>query len=279
MKKSYKYLSRFATAFAVLAVLGMVMRTAALFGAYDSDIGYYKSGALLPLLFNALALPAFIGVVALFVFLPKSTCEGLRPSGASLYVRIASVFALLTSAVPVFYVFLGMMGDTGFYSISSSGTGTVIDAFTLIFGVLSVIYFALVFSGKTENGEGHVYFGYAVILFVLMILAKTYFDFNTTMNSPNKLLLQLTLMSVMLYFLFELRFSLGNAAPRAYSAVSLVSFGLSAVCSVPAIIAFFSGIFTREEYLVYHIAALGFCVYIAARFVSFCVETKKTEKI
>ncbi|MBE6538089.1 MAG: hypothetical protein E7671_01315 [Ruminococcaceae bacterium] len=279
MERSYKYLSRYAAAFAVLAIVGIVLRTLALYTVYDSEIGYYRSGALLPMLFNAMIIPTIIGVISMLFFLPRSAEKKLALSAGTLSLRIAAAFALVTSAVPAFYVFLGMMGDTVLYSVPTVGTGAVIDAFTMIFGVLSVIYFALVIAKKTDRGEGHVYFGYAVILFILMILAKTYFDFNTTMNSPNKLLLQITLMSVMLYFLLELRFSLGNAAPRAYSAVSLVSFCLTAVCSVPGIIAYFAGIFIKEEYLVYHIAVLGFGIYIAVRFVSFCIESKKTEKI
>ena len=127
--------------------------------------------------------------------------------------------------------------------------------------------------GKTKDDK-HVYFGYAVILFVLMVLAKSYFDFYTTMNSPNKLLIQITLMTVMVYMLYELRFSLDNAAPRGYAFISLASFYFSAVSAVPGIAAFLAGKLNKTEYLLSDLLALGFSVYIGTRFAAYIAAQK-----
>lgn len=47
-----------------------------------------------------------------------------------------------------------------------------------------------------------------------MALATIYFDFSHAMNDPNKVILQLALMAVMVFFLQELRLLLGRAQPR-----------------------------------------------------------------
>ena len=276
MRKNYKFLYFISAAFALLAVVGVVLRTAALFTVYDSDIGYYQTSAVLPDIFHIVCIAAVAFAALSILFLPeKAAFDYAPPSSMPSFVRGGAAFAIVASSAYVGYVCLGLLGDRAIYTSVTTGAGTIVEKFAAILGFASIIYFALVLAGKAEEGEKHVYFGYCVILFVLMILAKTYFDFYTTMNSPNKLLLQISFMSIMLYMLYELRFPIGSGSPRGYWAISLAAFYLTAVCSIPGIIAFFAGIFTKNEYFVCHFLSLGFCAYIGARLLSFIRAQKK----
>ncbi len=275
MKRSFKNLYIISILFAVISALAAVIRIAALSVSYDSLIGYYKTGAVLPLSFHLISAAVPFAAMLTMLFLPKkSEFQYQKPKTGSAYVCAGSVFSIVTVCAYLGYISLGILGDRKIYTSNTTGVGEIVEKVALFLGIASVIYFLLVFLRKTEKGENHTFFGYGVILFVLMVLAKTYFDFFTTMNSPNKLLLQITFMSVMIYMLFELRFSLGNAAPGGYAAAALTSFYFCLVCSVPGIAAFFSGIFTKNEYFVCHFLCLGFGVYIGARFISFILSQK-----
>ena len=277
MNRSIKNLEKYAIAFLILTLVGVVCRCISLFEFYDSDIGYYKTAALLPKVFHLLSVLSVVFALFSVLFLPKPTADlYITPKSDSLGARIAAVFPMAGVLSFLVYSFISASGEStsDFGTVVTNKAGEIVSVLVLVFGVLAVMYFILVCLGKTTKGDVHVLFGYAVILFVLMVLANSYFDFHTTMNSPNKLLSQTTLMSLMLYMLFELRFSLGNAAPRGYAAFSLSAFYLTAVNSIPGIIAFSAGILYKPEYLMSDLLTLTFSVYVAVRFTMYIKSQK-----
>ncbi len=277
MKNVRKNLIAYSVPAGVLTLVGMILRSASLIMCYDRDIGYYVRSAFLPDAFHAVCVIAALLALSAFFLLPKGDIYE-RKLNTTLASRLGAVFALCGTAVYMMLSLIGKTGDSIIYSSSASGTGSFIEALSVIFAFLAIIYFAVVIAGKGDKGEAPVYFGYGVILFVLMVLAKTYFDFFTTMNSPNKLLLQISFMSIMLYMLFELRFGIEKAMPKGYIASALAAVFFTFVTSVPGIIMYFLGIFTRKDYLACHFAVLGFCVYIVVRFASYAMALSKTEK-
>lgn len=279
MNRSIRNLKKYAIAFLILTLVGVVSRCISLFGFYDSDIGYYKTAALLPKAFHLLSVLSVVFSATVVLFLPKPTGDiYITPKSDSLGVRIASVFPMAGVLSFLVYSFISESAEStsNLGAVATNKAGEIVSVLILVFGVLAAMYFILVCSGKTAKGDGHVLFGYAVILFVLMVLANSYFDFNTTMNSPNKLLSQTTLMSLMLYMLFELRFSLGNASPRGYAALSLSAFYLTTVNSIPGIIAFSAGILFKPEYLMSDLLTLTFSVYVAVRFAMYIKSQKNS---
>ncbi|MBQ8207869.1 MAG: hypothetical protein IJZ89_03945 [Clostridia bacterium] len=277
MRRSIKILKIYSVVFAVLTVLAIVLRCLSLFNFYDSDIGYYRTEAILPDIFHLISvLVPILAFSLLFLMERPIIWRYQHPKPEYAAVRAGAVFGIAAIASYVIYDLIALSGEfrNVIGSIQSTKAGEIVCLLALLFGLLGIVYFALILAGKTSKGDKHVLFGYAVILFVLMVLANTYFDFYTTMNSPNKLLTQVTLMSVMLYFLYELRFSLGNEAPRSYAAVSLAALYFTSVSSVPGIIAFFAGVLTKTEYLLCDFVALGFAFYICSRLVSYIVSQK-----
>lgn len=272
MNRSVRVLKRYAVLFALFTAAGVTLRCISLFKFYDASIGYYVKGAILPMAFHILSVVTVAMAALLIAFLRKKnedqfifreTAKGCIPVGAA--------FGAAGVASYVIYALISLSGEKQpvIGSVQTNKVGEIVSIMSLVFGVLAVIYFVLVLVGKTSGGDKHVIFGYAVILFVLMVLAKTYFDFNTTMNSPNKLLVQVTLMLFMLYFLYEFRFSLGNSAPGMYAAASFAAFYYASVCAIPGIIGFFAGVLRKPEYLICDFLALGLAFYIGSRIAAF----------
>lgn len=261
----------------VLAIAGIALRTYALFNCFDKDIGYYVTDATMPDMFHILCVGVCVLALAFVFILPGTKkCEYANRLSVGIFGKIGSVFALAGTATYALYSLLSLSGEMpiAFGPVAKSFVVSAVSLFVMIFGVLSVIYFLLVFSGKTVKGDNHVIFGYCVILFLLMILAKSYFDFYTTMNSPNKLLTQTTLMLFMLYMLCELRFSLSISVPRLYSGLSLAAIYFTLVSSVPGIIAFCAGVLSKVEYLLCDFVLLTYAVYACARFAEFALAQK-----
>lgn len=270
MKKNARIFVIYAVVFAVIAVVGVGLRCFALAKSYDIDIGYYQTGALLPDVFHGLCITAVALAVVLALLLPKKAEYAPLPGGSTV-TAVGSAFALSGCGAQTFYslLLLSKKSEPSMGSVQTGQMGDALIIFSLIFGFLSVVYFALVMAGKAKNGDKHVIFGYGIILFVLMTLAKTYFDLQTTMNSPNKLLLQVTFMAIMVYMLYELRFSLGISQPRGYMGAAFAAFYLTAVNSLPGIIMFFAGSLNKTDYLVCDFMTLGFAIYIGTRIFDF----------
>ncbi len=277
MKSSAKNMIYYFFGATVLAVVGIVLRTYALFNCFDKGIGYYASSAVLPDFFHMLCVSVCILALFLVFILPNSKNNEYRscPS-VGVFGKVGSVFALVGTVTYAIYSLISLSDSVpvSFGPVAKSSVVNAVSLFAMIFGILATIYFLLVFSRKTEKGDNHALFGYCLILFVLMILAKSYFDFYTTMNSPNKLLTQTTLMFCMLYMLCELRFSLKISVPRLYSGLSFATIYFTLVSSVPGIIAFGAGILNKVEYLLCDFVLLTYAVYFCARFAEFALAQK-----
>ena len=277
MKSSAKSMIYYFWGALALSVAGIALRTYALFNCFDKDIGYYATEATLPDVFHAFCVAMCVLALAFAFLLPKSkNYEYKSCLSVGAFGKVGSVFALVGTATYALYSLVSLSDDVpvAFGPVAKSAVINAVSLFVMIFGVLAVIYFLLVFLEKTEKSDNHALFGFCFILFVLMILAKSYFDFHTTMNSPNKLLTQTTLMFCMLYMLCELRFSLGIAVPRLYSGLSLVTIYFALVSSVPGIIAFGAGILNKVEYLLCDFVLLTYAVYVCARFAEFALAQK-----
>ncbi len=262
----------------VLILVGITLRSVSLLEFYDSEIGYFKSDAHLPDVFHGISVAEVIGAVLISLFLSKANAEtGIEyryPSNSSLFVRIAACFPLFAVVMHVSCTFLEMMKDKYKYNISTSSAGAYIDLFMLLFGIMGAVYFLMFIVGKVSyKKEASVYLGYGFIIYVLLMLARTYFDFETTMNSPTKLFIQVTLMSVMVYMLYETRFYIKRESPRVYCAVSAVAAYFTAACSIPGIALYFvGGVFKAPEYLMINFVCFGVFLFILSRFYSFTRE-------
>lgn len=278
MKIAVKNLYIYSFGFAILTLLGVISRMISLISFYDKDIGYYQTSAILPDIFHGICVFAIIAALSAFFIIPtRKNGDLTKYNPVSTSARVGSVFALCSVSAFAVYFFTHSFAQNNISITANSGSFGIVKTVAIVLAVPSIIYFGLVLAKKTEKGEGHVLFGYCTIIFILMMLAITYFDLTTAMNSSNKLLLQITLMILMLYMLYELRFSLDNASPSGYVTISLLAVYFSCVTALPSIVAFFLGILTRADYLFFHFVVFGLGVYASLRFITF-VMTQRTQK-
>ena len=267
MEKSKKILKIYTIIFALLTVVCVALRFVAVSTVYDADIGYYKTGAVVPTVLHVLCFVSFALAMSIIPLLPKKTLPEALPCGLGVRASAAIqlVFALGMAAYLIYPAF------TGGVKVSAVSIICVIAA------LFSTVYFALVMAGKAvPEKKNSALFGYTVIVYVLMMLANSYFDFYTTMNSPNKLITQIALMSIMVALLFEMRAILGISLARGYAAFTLFAVFLSAVSSIPGVVLFLAGTFTKPMYFAVNFVIFGFFIYLAVRYVSWlCAVIKE----
>ncbi len=251
VKKLFAYI--ITTLAATLA--GIDLRIVSLIKYYDKDIGYFKSDALLPTIFHIFCACVLVFCITALFSLPKKAFLDTAPDGKNLFYRISAIFCAFISGADLV---------NSARQLSGSVSPSALDTIRAFLCVLGIIYFAAGAIPQKAKGTARVLLGYGTIFYVALTLAKSYFDFYTTMNSPNKLLLQITFMLIMLFLLCEARAFLGISMPRGHFAAALLTSFFAFVCSVPAIASYIMGIFTNKEYFIPHIICFGFGVYSLA---------------
>lgn len=238
---------------AVLTLLGIVLRTVAMFTCFDTEVGYFNASLLSTLLtvlsFAAVLVPAVLAVVTPKDSLPTAWPEPRR--------NVAPLFPCVTFILSALWMLLSIT--------SEQSTGTLALVASILALVAGLYYFLLILGRLPVNALSAV--GYAPILWALFAVAETYTDQFTTMNSPIKLILQFGFLSVMLMTTSELRFRLSKAAPRAALCFHCIALFFCLNAAIPTLIALAAGILDRPIHGVYGLALLGAGVYVAFRLV------------
>lgn len=243
---------------ALLTAVGTLLRTVGLFGFYDREVGYFQSGAIIPEVLKWLCVIApvvfcFAGILASKVKIEQSN---------GFVSKVGSAVAAVMILVHAVYLVR--------YCLSYVDGNLLIPGLFLVFAVLSAIYFA---AGATKkaDAENRALFGFCVIFYATAGLAKSYFDFKTTMNSPDKLLLQVAYMAVMLYMLAETGLLIGAKKSGRFAVFSFIAFFFCTVSSVPALVAYLSrgfyGFVDAPEYAMSHLGVLALAVFALCRFI------------
>ncbi|MCI5575567.1 MAG: hypothetical protein MR379_08385 [Clostridiales bacterium] len=270
--------------------LTAALRVVAIFTCYDADIGYFMRGMTVPEISTVCCVLCCVAAVIfpqLFKKLSASS-EGIyvnQHSGLEYFATAYAAFVMLGGFVYELYHCIadntvgGMLSKAAALIESSADNAYAarsyrIQAGIIIIGIIasavSAIYFLLRLNEKRSR-EWHVLVGFAPGLRGVSGLAAIYFDMTVEMNSPNKLILQAALISVMIYFVYELRMLLGGkkAHPRAYVASGLVAVALSASASIPLICGYFAGLISNSYFFTESFFCFNMMIYIAFRTISF----------
>lgn len=188
---------------------------------YDR-IGYYQSGAFLPIASNILyaASVVFFGVAAIFLIKPSKVIATL--TGSTRYVSLVPALALAV------------------YVVSSLGRivtpePDAISTISIILAVIGAVFFAsLAFCRQPSVIT--VLTGIGAIFWLAIAWLRSYRDFTIPMNSPDKLFFHLGCLGATLFIFSEIRAMYGIPRPRFYYFSIYTAILTLAVSSIPSLI-------------------------------------------
>ena len=116
---------------------------------------------------------------------------------------------------------------------------TVLFLLMISTAALSIVYLIFnTFFIRTVSAR-RAGFGLCITIFFSLYLIYLFFDSTDTINSPIKTVDQLTYAFCAVFFLYEIRLSMGREIWKPYIIFGFISAALSAYSSIPAIIVFF----------------------------------------
>ena len=244
-----------------LTISGIALRTIALRVSFDAEIGYFQDGPLATLCYIITALAVLMPLV-MSIIIPKGTLTSTWPDLQNNAVAILPMIALLVCGI------LPKVLPT------LATTQSVLADIIVVTSLLASGYFLLTLIPRIRQYAPSVLnvVGFGVIFWGLSALSETYFDLFTTMNSPIKVMLQFSFLSVALMITAELRFRLSKALPRLAVAIHGVAMHLCLTAGFSTLVAtllYKDSIPTKHTLYATTLLALG--VYAAFRLFTYLI--------
>lgn len=207
-----------------LTGIAVILRVCALLLAYETDAGYFALSTPLPTMGNALLILSLLWAFSMLIFMPRGLLTDTLPdfSGCSVFTSALCGFCFIFYAA---LAFLGAYRGTITFHPDTFLRDRILHYLICAAALLAGLYFLAALKPALRPHHLRILLGFFVPLWALFTLARCYFDLAHAMNNPIKIMLQMAMIGIMLFFLQELRVLMGQAQPR---------FGL--VCSFAALL-------------------------------------------
>ncbi len=240
-----------------------VIRIIAIIFFFDSDIAYYESGKIIPIISYAAPIAAILAA-AVLCFIPKMRISAAAAYDTA-YTRVSAIFPSLGFAVFSLIYILSL--------IEYSKLQVKIPISFIICAICSVAacaFFALRALGRSASGLC-VICGILTILWLVLALAENYFDTFVPMNSPLKTVFQFACLAGMLFILCEMRMSIDKKRTRLHLFSSAAALILMPLSAIPSLLGFFIGTMPVTYTLVYYdITLAAISVLACTRVINLC---------
>ena len=229
MKHRTKLFGIYLPFFILTTVGAIVLRTVAAVNYFNYEYGYFTNESL-PAIANALIAASFF--FFLIYIISTRAKVSLIPSFSSPanYIPSAAVSAsLVFMIIHLAKVFIN----------EEQSINKWLALVILIFAALSIIYFALNTIFIRTVSVRRANFGLCTIAFFGLYLAYLYFDKSLPINAPAKIVDQIAYVFAAVFFLYEIRLSLGREKWRSYMIFGFGAAIFSAYSSIPSLITYF----------------------------------------
>ena len=240
-----------------LAVISAILRALNIFFFFDSNLGYYKSGAALPLISNILlGVGAVFFIAFAFIYFKNDDPKYSSPCATQVSVSVISaVTALALAAGDIINAVKDML------NADKDGR---LGILTAVLSLMCALYFicALVDIKPIFKALAGIF----TIARLTFMLGASYFDQNVQMNAPDKIMFGLACVFSMLFVASELKVFVGTAKMPVYLISAALSTVFSATASIPSIIAVHTNRLPESNglYMEYYLL-LGIALYAGAR--------------
>lgn len=281
-----------------IILLSVTFRIAALFSNFNFETNFFDS----KLLINIASVIVTAGSVFLFTYAfcgskkykliaDFSTPETYVPTGvlsvAMMFFAVLTSIQIKTSdfsirsylAAPHLYIGQEIYTLTDYISENMSDFVLLIIA---PLALLSIGYFILNACVLERGSSARAFFGTANVMFLAFYSSYLYFDGTTlAMNAPNKIVDQMAFIFAALFFLYEIRISLGREKWNLYMAFGFIAASLTAYSSIPSLIVYFVNGKTISNNIQENVLSFALFVFIISRIslAAFLKEDKESESI
>ena len=259
MNEKQKIFRRYLPVFFTVLILAATFRICALFIDFNTETIYFD-GKILISFANWIAGIGSILLVTYAFFGDKKAALIANFSTPATFVPTLLISVALIFFAVSSYITLKELDTNIRDAIARKNVVYILLLALAMLAVLSVGYFlmnALVLSRSSVARAG---FGIIAVIFFALYSTYLYFSTELPINSPNKTVDQMAFLFTALFFLYEIRISLGRECWHLYIAFGFVAATLTAFSSIPSIVYYFTSGITVSNSI--HESVLTLCIFI-----------------
>ena len=247
----------------ILGVFGAVCLFIAIKGEYDNALGYFSADSVFSLaVYCCLAAGAVFGAAGYVFFKKHSAPDRALPGGA---------FVVIASCVSAALILFSTVYEVMLYAMDGAESVHAVVLASWVLGVLcalSLICTALFAKSGTVKAWISL-LSFAPALYCASQVLILYFDQSVAVNSPIKIICQLSYIAVMLVFCTETGLSLGKGKIFARYIFSLcAAVTICGVCALAAAAVLVSGAPCNAFSGMGDVSKVGLFIYVCVRLVS-----------
>ena len=250
-----------------LSLISLILRIISVLAFYDK-VGYYQTGAALPIIANTVDIIAILLFFTAALFCIKSDEKISEPKSATRYAALLPLGAL------VFFIVQTVIELTQ-SAQESVPQSNFIPIITIVGALVGIAFFFLIFFTDKQK-TATVYCGLGMLVFVFFSWMSSYFSFESPINSTQRILFYVSCTGAILFIFNEMCAIYGSVKPKFYYFSLFTSILTLASSAIPAIIGSaankFSAYFTLEEDIFF----TALLVYATVRLVTLSF-TKKND--
>ncbi len=251
---------------------------------YEPDVHYFKNdtpwfGVLVGVLIAVIAAITILSLLQKKDSLaPDHPFAGKAELSASLIAGVAlAAFAISELRYVLFTDIYLPTGDlVPVASRLFAGRFNSVTSVSAILALVGAVYFILPLLCRSCKNGTRVALGCLLTVFFIFRLLVLYYDVSTPINSELKMFDQITVVAAMLYFVYELRFLLGEPKPRIYVPIAITAFIMLATHSTAQIVASIA-LSINEVSVFTMLMELALALYIFANLVGYLTVCKHYE--
>ena len=259
MKNRQSRLIYYLPAILIITALATVFRCVTLSTDFNFTTGYYVDGGLAALA-DWIMVTAVLASLSYFIFGDKGRALVAVYEGPTTYIP-----SLLVGSALVF-ITVGL----GSKLAAQDGTELIISLASLIAFVLSAVgaYAFFITAYKTarrDSGRASVQIG--ALLFFTVYAAYIYFDNPLPINTPNRVIDITAYLLFSVFFIYEIRISLGRDLWCAYTAFGLSALAITVYSAVPSLVVYLSSGITVSHSIYETVLTISLALFVLMRLI------------
>lgn len=274
--KKYRILISVLLAAGVLLALFFAVITASL---YEKDVHYFRLYSSAPKVYTVLMCVFCAVSLATLFTVPKASAskESLSHNKRKKPVVIAAFICAAAVAASVVSRFFKTRTEVPQAMQTPFAKPQVLRVLLIIFGIVSVVFFlSMAFKLKYSVSA---YLAFGVIAYFIVYILTIYYDTTIPINSPMRVINQITTITMLLWIMLEERFLIGTSKPFLYVAMGLITSSFCFALSFSAFAGTVSGKIDPNTFaIVGAVQALAFGIYTSVRIVSFVFSFRRPKK-
>ena len=233
-----------------LAILGVVifstvsLRTAAILTDFNPSTNFFDEKNLI----KPASWILTIGCIFLFSYALLAKKDEKLIASFTTPLTFVPTGALWIALIYFAIGFLSEAKSFGFdyrTLLTFKNIGASLTFYLGLLAFLTIGYFLLAAMSEERMSEARAAFGIFAVVFLALYTYYLYFDSTLSYNAPNKIVDQMAYIFAALFFLYEIRISLGRECWHLYMTFGFVAAALTAYSSIPSLVYYF----TEEKFI------------------------------